>query len=154
MASIGIPPSVPPGPFGMTAGVAPALASGNAGAPWLIAGAAEAQLWGTERMPTEAARPAPAVTTALPMLGAATRPVPEPAPLPKTLVTGLIDCMNTPAEPNIDMPDVSAVDDDVKVVNDDSGEVDDIDEAVELSPALGVAAATGVDIAVVSGDTV
>jgi hypothetical protein len=78
--------------------------------------------------------------------------------------------MSAPAEPSIDrpevdidadepvpdtrlVPDVSAVDD-VRVVNDDSGDVDDEDDSDEASPALGTAAPSGVDIAVVSGDTV
>ena len=182
LASIGIPPSVPPGPAGMTAGVAPALVTGNAEPTWLNAGAAEAQLCGTESMPTEAARPTPAVTAALPMPGAPTTPVPEPKPppsvdpnawnwWPKKPATGFTDRISAPAGPIIEMPDVdidapepipdtrpvpdvSAVDDDVRVVNNDDDDVDDIDEAVEARPALGTAAASGVDIAVVSGATV
>jgi hypothetical protein len=182
---MGIPPSVPPGPPDMTAGVALALVTGNAGATWLNAGAAEAQLCGTESMPTEAARPTPAVTAALPMPGAPKAPVPEPKPLPsvdpnvwnwlpKMLATGPTDRMSAPAGPIIEMPDVdidapepipdarpvpevSAVDDEVRVVNNDScdvDDVDDIDEAVEARPALGSAALNGVDMAVVSGATV
>jgi hypothetical protein len=181
LASIGIPPSVPPGPPGTTAGVAPALVTGNAEATWLNAGAAEAQPCGTESMPTEAARPTPAVT-ALPIPGAPKTPVPEPKPLPtadpnawnwlpKMLAAGPTDRMSAPGEPIIEMPDVdidapepvpdtrlvpdvSAVDDDVRVVNNDVDEVDDIDEAVEARPALGTAAPNGVDIAVVRGATV
>ena len=85
--------------------------------------------------------------------------------------TGLTDRMSAPAEPIIEMPDVdidapepipdarpvpdvSAVDDDVRVANNDVDGVDDIDEAVEAMPALGTAALNGVDIAVVSGATV
>jgi hypothetical protein len=81
--------------------------------------------------------------------------------------TGLTDLMSAPAEPSIDMPevdsdadepvpdaspvaDVSAVDD-VRVVNDDRGDVAGVDDA---SPALGTAAPSGADIAVVSGATV
>lgn len=184
LASIGIPPSVPPGPLGMTAGVAAALVTGNVEATWLNAGAAEAQLCGTESMPTEAARPTPAVTALL-MPGAPTTPVPAPKPLPtadpnawnwlpKTLAAGPTDRMSALAEPIIEMPDVdidapepapdarpvpdvSAVDDDVRVVSNDScdvDDVDDIDEAVEARPTLGTAALIGVDIAVVSGATV
>ena len=43
------------------------------------------------------------------------------------------------------VPDVSAVDDDVRVVKDDNGDVDDEDVAVDASPssALGVAALSG-----------
>lgn len=82
--------------------------------------------------------------------------------------------MSAPAEPIIEMPDVDidapepvpdtrlvpdvrAADDDVRVVNDESSDVDDeddIDEAVEASPASGIPAPSGVDIAVVSGATV
>ena len=96
------------------------------------------------------------------MAGEPNMPVPEPTPLPSADP----NLMSELAEPLIDMPevdidadepvpdarlvpDVSAVNDDVRVVNDESGDaddVDDIDEAVEASP--------GVDIAVVSGDTV
>ncbi len=82
LASISIPPSVPPGPPGMTAGTALALVTGNAEPTWLNTGAAVAQLCGTDKTPSEAARPTPAVTAALPMPGEANRPVPEPAPLP------------------------------------------------------------------------
>jgi hypothetical protein len=82
LASIGIPPSVPPGPPGMTVGAALALVTGNAGATWLNAGAAVAQPCGTDSVPSEAARPALAVTAALPMPGAPRTPVPEPKPLP------------------------------------------------------------------------
>lgn len=90
--------------------------------------------------------------------------------------------MSAPAEPIIDMPevdidadepvpdarlvpDVSAMDDEVRVISGDVDDEDDIDEAVEAGPgsALGAAAVvsgvdtaelSGVDIAVVSGDTV
>ena len=177
LASIGIRPSVPPGPPGTTAGVAPALVTGNAEATWLNAGAAEAQPCGTESMPTEAARPTPPVT-ALPIPGAAKTPVPEPKPLPtadpdawnwlpKMLVAGPTERISAPAEPIIEVPEVEIDADepapdaglalDVKVVNDDSGDIDDEDDivgAVEASPALGTAALSGADIAVVSGDTV
>jgi hypothetical protein len=163
LASIGIPPGMLPGPPTPTAGVAPRpLMPGNPGPTWLNAGAAVAQLGGTDNTPSEAARPIPAVTAALPMAGEPNMPVPEPTPLPSADP----NLMSELAEPLIDMPevdidadepvpdarlvpDVSAVNDDVRVVNDESGDaddVDDIDEAVEASP--------GVDIAVVSGDTV
>ena len=75
--------------------------------------------------------------------------------------------MSEPAEPSIEMPDVDIDADetapdttlvpDVRVVKDDSGDVDVEDEAVDarLSSALGVATdASGVVIAEVSGDTV
>lgn len=168
LPSIGIPPGVPPGPLAATAGAALPLMPGSAEPTWLNAGAAEVQLCGTDSMPTEAARPTPAVTV-LPIPGEPNMPVPEPAPLPSVYP----NVWSELAEPIIDMPevdidadepvpdarlvpDMSAVDDDIRVVNDDvrvvndeSGDVDDvddIDEAVEASP--------GVDIAVVSGDTV
>jgi hypothetical protein len=96
-------------------------------------------------------------------------------PLPKALVAGPNEFMSEPAEPSAEMPelaieadeavpdtrlvpDVSAVDDDVRVVKDDSGDVEvDDDVTVDASPssALGVAAdASGVVTAEVSGDTV
>ena len=86
MASIGIP-GMPPGPLGVTAGVALAPAAGNAEPTWLNAGAAEAQLCGTESMPSEAARPTFAVIATLPILGAAKAPVPELKPLPSVYPT-------------------------------------------------------------------
>jgi hypothetical protein len=55
----------------MGAGVALMLVAGNAEPTWLRAGAAEAQLCGTERMPGEAARPTFAVMATLPISGAA-----------------------------------------------------------------------------------
>ena len=61
LGSIGIPLSMPPGSPDI-AGVALGLAAGNAEPTWLNAGAAEAQLCGTESVPSEAARPRPAVT--------------------------------------------------------------------------------------------
>jgi hypothetical protein len=45
-----------------TAGVALTLAPANVEPTWLNSGAATAQLWGTERVPSEAVRPMPAVT--------------------------------------------------------------------------------------------
>ena len=62
LGSIGIPLSMPTGSPGDTAGVALTLVPGNAEPTWLNAGAAEAQLCGTESVPSEAARPTPAVT--------------------------------------------------------------------------------------------
>ena len=164
LPSIGIPLGVPPGPPAATAGAAVVLMPGSAEPTWLNAGADEAQLCGTDSMPTEAARPTPAVTVLL-IPGAAKTPVPEPKPLPsvypdiwnwlpKTLATGLIDMPELDIDPDEpipdtrDIPDVSAVD---ELIQGDSDDEDDIDDA---SPALGIAAATGVDIAVVSGDTV
>lgn len=173
MAGIGIPRSVPPGLPGATAGVALTLVPGSSEPTWLNAGAAEAQLCGTDSMPSEAARPTPADTAAFPIPGVPSMPVPLPSAdpndwswLPAMLAAAPTDCMSElagmpevdidPDEPVADarlMPDVSAVDDEVRV---DSGNVDedDIDEAAEASPALGTTALSGVDMAVVSGDTV
>ena len=166
------------GPPGTTGGVAPSpLAPGNAEATWLNAGAAEVQPWGTDNAPSEAARPAVAVTAVPPMPGELTAPAPELAPvlsadpntwnpLPKALVADPIEFMSEPAEPSIEMPevaieadeavpdtrlvpDVSAVDDDVRVVKDDSGDVDDEDNVAGIAAEV-----RGVDSAEVSGDTV
>ena len=164
MPSIGIPLGVPPGPPGAAAGVALALVPGNAEPTWLNAGAVEAQLCGTESMPSEAARPTPAVTWALPIPGTPKTLVPEPKPLPtanpnaewlpKTPAVGPTDCMSEPAEPNAEMPkvdidaaepvpdarlvpDVSAVGNEARVAHDDAGDDDDedaIDEVAEASP--------------------
>ena len=79
---------MPPGPLGVTAGVAPTpLAPDSVGATELNAGAAEAQLGGTESIPSEAARPAFAVTAKLPISGAAKTPVPGLKPLPSAYPT-------------------------------------------------------------------
>jgi hypothetical protein len=195
LGSIGIPLSMPPGPPGTTAGVALTRAAGNAEPTLLNAGAADAQLCGTESGPRKAARPAPAVTSALPIAGALKAPVPEPTPLPsvnpniriwlvKTPAVGATDRTSELAEPIAEMPkvdidadeptpearlvpEVSAVDDDARVVNSDSGDVDDeddIDEAAEASPGStsDAAVVSGVDstelsepfIAVINGATV
>ncbi len=156
---------MPTGSPGDTAGVALTLAPGNAEPTWLNAGAAAAQLCGTESVPSEAARPTPAVTWALP------RPEPKPLPrvnpniriwLARTADLGPTDPTSEPAEPiaerprvDIDvaepvpearlMPEVSAVDDDVRVVNSDSGDADDeddIEEAIEASSAIASGATT------------
>ena len=87
LASIGIPLGMPPGPPAMTAGVALALAAGSAEPTWLSAGAAEAQLCGTESMPSEAARPTFAVMFTLPISGAAKAPGPELKPWPSAYPT-------------------------------------------------------------------
>jgi hypothetical protein len=57
----GIPLSMPSGPAA-TAGVALTPAPDNVEPTWLNSGAAAAQLCGTERVPSEAVRPIPAVT--------------------------------------------------------------------------------------------
>ena len=171
-------PNGAPGPPGTTGGVAPSpLPAGNAEATWLNAGAAEVQPWGTDNAPSEAARPAAAVTAVPPMPGELTAPAPELAPvfsadpnawkpLPKALVAGPNEFMSELAEPSIEMPevdidadaavpetrlvpDVSAVDDDVRVVKDDSGDVDDEDNVAGIAAEV-----SGVDSAEVSGDTV
>ena len=171
-------PNGAPGPPGTTGGVAPSpLPAGNAEATWLNAGAAEVQPWGTDNAPSEAARPAAAVTAAPPMPGEPTAPAPELAPvlsadpnpwkpLPKALVADPIGFMSEPAEPSVEMPevaieadeavpdtrlvpDVSAVDDEVRVVKDDSGDVDDEDNVAGIAAEV-----RGVDSAEVSGDTV
>lgn len=183
------PPMFPGAPT-PTAEAAPApLALDSAGgATEPNAGAAVAQLCGPDNAPSEPAWPTPAVTAAPPIPGEPNTPAPEPKPppsadpnvgnwLPKAL-TGLTEFMSELAEPIIDRPEVAIEADepapearplpDVRVVNDDSGDVDDEDdvaEAVEvrLCNAFGAAAAlsgvdvvaaSGVDIAVVSGDTV
>jgi hypothetical protein len=160
------------GPLGATGSEAPAaLAPGNAEGTWLNAGAAEAQPWGTDNTPSVAALPTPAVT-AVP--GELTTPASEPRPgfsadpnawnpLPKALVVDPIEFIAEPAEPSIDageampearlVPDVSAVDDEVRAVK-DSGEVDDVDViAVDASAsvALGSAADVSGDNAELSG---
>jgi hypothetical protein len=171
-------PNGAPGPPGTTGGVAPSpLAAGNAEATWLNAGAAEVQPWGTDNAASEAARPAAAVTAVPPMPGELTAPAPELAPvfsadpnawkpLPKALVAGPNEFMSEPAEPSIEMPevdidadeavpetrlvpDVSAVDEDVRVVKDDNGDVDDEDNVAGIAAEV-----SGVDSAEVSGDTV
>lgn len=173
---IGMPP-VPVGPPGM-AGVSPA----TAGSAVILAlgntelnddGAAEVQLCGTESRPIEAARPAPAATWTLPMLGAAKKPVPELKPLPaanpnvwnwlpKTPAAGLRDCANELDEPIDHMPKVDigaaepvptrlAADENAadEAVHDDSDDEDDVDEAAETSPDN-----MFVPVAVVSGDII
>jgi hypothetical protein len=87
LASIGIPLGVPPGAPGMTAGAALALAVGSAEPTWLTAGAAEAQLCGTESGPRRAARPTFAVMVTLLISGAAKTPVPELKPWPRAYPT-------------------------------------------------------------------
>ena len=160
----GIPPGVPPGPPAATAGAALALAPGSAEPTWLNAGAAEAQLCGTDIMPTEAARPTPAATSILPIPDAPKTLAPEPKPLPaanpnvwkwlpKKPAVGPIDGMSEPAEPiaeipKVDIPaaepvpdsrlvpDVRAVGNEARVAHDEAGDVDDEDaiDVAEASP--------------------
>lgn len=61
LGRIGIPLSMLSGPAA-TAGVALTPPPGNVEPTWLNSGAAAAQLCGTERVPSEAVRPIPAVT--------------------------------------------------------------------------------------------
>ena len=160
--TIGIP-DVPAGPLGATSGAAlmPALLElGTAEPIWPNAGATEVQPWGTESMPTEAARPTPAVTSTLLILGPAQKPVPGPKPLPtaspgvgkwspKAPTVGPMDCKSGLAEPpaampNVDIPaaepvpdarlapDVNAVGNEARVAK-DPGDVDDAD-ATEVTP--------------------
>ncbi len=92
---------------------APTLLAGNDAADtWLNAGAAEAQLCGTDSTPSEAARPTPAVT-ALFMPAELNAPVPEPNPLPssdpqvelvKAPAIGVTECMSVFAELRTDRP--------------------------------------------------
>ena len=168
---------------GAAGGVAPCpLAPGKAEAVWLNAGAAEVQPWGTDNTPSEAARPALAVTAASPIPDELKAPVPEPTPLlsvdpnaPNPLPKTLVEFISEPAEPSVARPDVNidadepapdtrlvpavtAVDDEVRVVKDDSGDVEDEEDvAADASPciALGIAAPdSGADNIEVSGETV
>lgn len=172
------------GPPGTTGGVASSpLPAGNAEATWLNAGAAEVQPWGTDNTPSVAARPTPAVAAVPPIPGELKAAAPGPTefsadpnawnPLPKALVADPIGFMSELAEPSIEMPEVdidadeaipetrlvpevSAVDEDVMVVKDDSGDDDETEVAVDASPcsALGIAAeVSGVDKIELSGDT-
>jgi hypothetical protein len=181
--AIGEPSGPAGGVPGAAGGAAPCpLAPGKVEAVWLIAGAAEVQPWGTDNTPSEAARPALAVTAASPIPDELKAPVPEPTPLlsvdpnaPNPLPKTLVEFISEPAEPSVARPDVNidadepapdtrlvpavtAVDDEVRVVKDDSGDVeDDEDVAADASPciALGIAALdSGADNIELSGETV
>ena len=66
---------------GSTGGIVPApLAAGNAEATWLNAGAAEVQPWGIDNAPSEAARPAAALTAVPPVPDVLNALAPEPTP--------------------------------------------------------------------------
>src|ERR1700753_400855 len=138
--------------------------AGSAEATWLNAGAEEVQPWGTDRAPSEAARPAVALTVAPPRPGELTTPTPGPKLLPRDDPDIWKLCANAPvavpsefisgaAEPSIDTPEptieadaaapdatlvpaVAAVADveDVKDVAEDTGDVDEDDAIVETSP--------------------
>lgn len=181
---IGEPSGPAGGAPGASGGVAPSpLAPGNAEGTWLNAGAAEAQPWGTDNAPSDAARPALAVTAASPIPDELKAPAPEltpllsvvpnaPNPLPKALVAEPNEFMSEPAVPrvvrpdvNIDaddavpdtrlVPDVTAVDDEVRLVKDDSGDVEvEVDVAADAN-ALGITALlSGADNVELSGDTI
>jgi len=137
---------------GATGGVRRGPPAGNAEATWLNAGAAEVQPWGTDNAPSEAARPAVAATT---VPGELNAPTPEPAPvlitdpdiwklLANVAVAGPNVFISELDEPSIETPDV-AIDtdeaapetrlvpdavDDVRVVKDERGDVEDEDEAI------------------------
>jgi hypothetical protein len=160
---------VGPGAAGVVAGIPPP--AGNAEATWLNDGAAEVQPCGTERAPSDAARPDTAVTGAPPNAGELPVPTPGPAPMssddlnigkppPKALLAEPKVFPSDADEPSIDTPDVSidadeavpdarlapdasaVLDDDVEVVSDASGDVDDEDVTVDARAcrALGIAA--------------
>jgi hypothetical protein len=149
--------------------------AGNAEATWLNAGAAEVQPWGTDRLPSDAARPDAAVTP--PNSDGLQAPDPGPTPMsgddlnigkppPKALVAGLKVLASDVDEPSIEtpavsmdadeavpettlVPDANALLEDVVVVTDDTGAVEDeVDVTVDASActALGIAAE-------LSGDT-
>ena len=151
------------------AGIAPA---GSAEATWLKAGAAEVQPWGTDKAPSEAARPETA-DTALPGEPKALAPMFMDDlnignPLPKVPAVEPSDFMTEPEEPSIATPEVSidaeevapevrpcptasaVLDDDVEAVSDDSGEVELEDDTagadVTACSALGA-------VAVLNGET-
>jgi hypothetical protein len=162
LPSIGIPLGVPPGPPAATAGAALLLMPGSAEPTWLNAGADEAQLCGTDIMPTVAARPTPAATWALLIPGAPKTLAPEPKPSPTANPNvwkwppkaPAVGPMNELDGPNAEMPkvdidaaepvpdarlpaDESAVGNEARVAHDDAGDVDDedaIDEVTEVSP--------------------
>ena len=139
---------------------APTLLAGNDAADtWLNAGAADAQLWGTDSTPSEAARPTPAVT-ALFMPTELNAPVPVPSPLPSRdpqveLVSapaiGVTECMSVFAELNTDRPADDIVADPVA----DAMPVPDVTAAVvEVTPDTPDTVDTGEDVAVVVDATV
>lgn len=144
--------------------------AGSAEATWLKAGAAEVQPCGTDKAPSEAARPE-ATDTALPGEPTALAPMFSDDlnignPLPKVLAADPNDFTSDPEEPSIATPEVSidadevapevracadasaVVDEDVEVVSDDSGEVeveDDVAADVTVCSALGIVAVLNCD---------
>jgi hypothetical protein len=140
---------------GVTGGATGGPPAGNAEATWLNAGAAEVQPWGTDIAPSDAARPAVAVTAVPPMPGELNAPAPEPTPVLITdpdiwklwanvPVAGPNAFISEPAEPSIETPEadidtdeaapetrlVPDAVDDVRVVKDERGDVEDEDEAI------------------------
>ena len=146
----------------MTGGATRGPPAGNAEATWLNAGAAEVQPWGTDIAPSDAARPAVAVTAVPPKPGELNAPAPEPTPVlitdpdiwkpwanvPVAVPNAFI---SEPAEPSVEtpeadidpdeaapetrlVPDVTA-DDDVRVVKDERGDVEvDVEAIVDANP--------------------
>lgn len=152
------------------AAAAPALLAGAAEATWLKAGAAVAQFCGTDKTPSVAARPTPALTAVdpivevkMPLVGPVPPVITDPNTwLPNIWVTGVTERISALAEPSEErpeagivaddpadvtkpVPDVSAVEDVVKadtcdVVVEDSV----VDESVEATPVLDTALDNGV----------
>jgi hypothetical protein len=167
---------MPPGFAAPTAGVAAlALVAGNDAATGLNAGAADAQLCGTESTPTEVARPSPALTARLLRVGEANAPELLPSAeatgwkLPNIPIAGVTDLITELAEPSIDAPEapsdadepapdatlapeVRAVDDVVRPVNAVTEDVPE--DVVDAVSGAEVVAANGIDIVDVSGATV
>jgi hypothetical protein len=148
-------------------GIPPA---GSAEATWLKAGAAEVQAWGTDKTPSEAARPE-AADTAAPGEPQALAPMFSDDlnignPLLRVPAADPSDFTSGPDEPIIAIPEVSidaeavapevrpcptasaALDDDVEAVSDDSGEVeleDDVAADETACTALGIVAVLNCD---------
>ena len=155
------------------------LPASNADATWLKAGAAEVQFWGTDKAPSDAARPAVAVTAPPPKLGEPTTPMSELKPVLSTdeyictpVASGadeLNEFVSGPAEPNIETPEVTIDADEAapeaRLVPDAiavedvvlveaaivaSGDAEDVEDAiVDMTPCRAPGTATEV-----SGDTV
>lgn len=136
------------------------LPAGNAEETWLNAGAAELQPGGTERAPSEAARPEAAVTATSPNCGELKAPAPGLTPMsgdelkiwnppPKVLAAGLTEEAIDPDEPSDDIADVTIDADeavpDARVVPDVTTALDDV--------AMVVLDVTAALVAVVSDDS-
>lgn len=143
-----------------TTGVVTRAPPGNAEGTWLNAGAAEVQPWGTDIAPSDAARPAVALTVVPPMPGELNAPAPEPSPVfitdpdiwkvwANVAVAGPNVFISEPAEPSIETPEVAidaddaapetrlvpdvAADDDVRVVKEERGDVE-VEATVDANP--------------------